>query len=482
MKSTIFAPEILSPYDVRHVPLPPPDTAVTDAPFVRLCVNSKWISHVDGMMERLLYRDAWRGTDVEIENAIQQVRVLLALLGATPTEDCDIMLQFEPLEDGCGFQFSTDGGQTWTPVSLSLCVGPEGPQGDQGIQGPAGETGSQGATGATGPQGPPGVSGTTSNPAPPPPGAPSTQKRCGVARGVSQWAIEKYSDSIDFLKSAFEAAQSLEVALSGLIDAIPVVGAFIDAAMDFAAELVDKDLEDMKACITEDWEDHVFCLLYCRLGNDGVITQEIFDGWVSDLTNPVISPPCLPFVTFVSQGMALNLAAIGLQNVQNRSYIFSAPSDECPPCDCPDVWCYYFDFATSDHDFTTEGGEGVDEGVYTPGVGFVGTDFNEQSQSTIFIQKTFASTVIKSIRMVYDIDSGSGTNCHASIRDYTSTPEILELCPCSTGQDLECEWTGTRTMTALRLTANSGSSAGPSRIKGCYVTGEGTNPFGVDNC
>lgn len=470
MKQTVFAPEILRPYDVRHVPLPPPESAVTDAPFVRLCINSKWVSHVDGLIERLLYRDAWSGLDADIENAIQQVRVLLALLGATPTEDCDIMLQFEPLEDGCGFQFSVDNGATWNPVVLPQCVGIQGEQGETGETGPQGESGETGAQGPPGVAGPPGQSGTTSNPPGDPPGEPGTAKRCGVARGVSQWAIEKYADSIDFLQAAFELGQSIGNATSDLIESIPVLGAFIGAAIDFVTELKDFDLVNLEGCITEDWEDHVFCLLYCRLGNDGIITQEIFDGWVSDLTNPLISPPCLPFITFVSQGMALNLAAIGLQNVQNRSYIFSAPSDECPPCDdCPAGWCYKFDFATGMQGWQNSRSQ------YVPGVGFQKDPAINNERITISIR---------------DIDPPIGVNyIEVGVASCAGVDQIgwvpalgspgADYGACADNRRFgDVSWSDVEAI-VVDLVVTGVSNPTLTYI---ILHGEGENPFGTDNC
>lgn len=87
MRTVDFTPEVLRPYDVRFRPFDVPSPGVFDSPVICLKVNGSWASHVDGVLERLLYRDAWTGNDSEIERAIREVRKLLAALGAG---DCSI--------------------------------------------------------------------------------------------------------------------------------------------------------------------------------------------------------------------------------------------------------------------------------------------------------------------------------------------------------------------------------------------------------
>lgn len=70
----------VKPYDVRLTPAPVPSAGVFDSPRVQLCINSEWAGHIDGLLERLLWRDAWRGTEAEIDNAIAQVEQLFQVL------------------------------------------------------------------------------------------------------------------------------------------------------------------------------------------------------------------------------------------------------------------------------------------------------------------------------------------------------------------------------------------------------------------
>src|SRR5574338_543643 len=76
----LFVPEIVAPYDPRLRPLPPPDTGIFDCPQVQICINSKWVSHLDGLIERLAFRDAWSANDAEIDRAIGEITKRLAVL------------------------------------------------------------------------------------------------------------------------------------------------------------------------------------------------------------------------------------------------------------------------------------------------------------------------------------------------------------------------------------------------------------------
>lgn len=79
--NVIFAPELLSPFDVRHVPLPPPEVGIFDTPLVCVRINTEWMSHISGMIERLIYRDAWLGSDHDIDRAVGEIQQFFAALG-----------------------------------------------------------------------------------------------------------------------------------------------------------------------------------------------------------------------------------------------------------------------------------------------------------------------------------------------------------------------------------------------------------------
>lgn len=155
-----FMPEQLHPYDVRFSPMPVPVEGVFDTPTVRICVNSAWVSHVDGVLERLLYTDAWKGSDADIERAVGEIQRLLAAL--SNIGDCESMAITAIRMNGCDLEVQYDGLLDWVKVGdMTACAvpGPKGDKGDAGEQGPPGPPGQDGAPGAPGQDGQDGAPG-----------------------------------------------------------------------------------------------------------------------------------------------------------------------------------------------------------------------------------------------------------------------------------------------------------------------------------
>lgn len=115
----------LFPYDPRFRPIAPPETDIFDAPTVQICVNVKWAGHIEGLLDRLLWRDAWLGEFDTQEWAIAQIRKLLVLImRRNPCGDDDMpyLLRQNP-SNACQLQQSVDGGVSWTlAFDYSLCA------------------------------------------------------------------------------------------------------------------------------------------------------------------------------------------------------------------------------------------------------------------------------------------------------------------------------------------------------------------------
>lgn len=75
--------------DPRKLPVSIPEAGIFDEPNIKICLNTDWASHVDGVLGRLLEPDAWIGTDEEIEAAIQEVMKLQAILN--PIGECEVL-------------------------------------------------------------------------------------------------------------------------------------------------------------------------------------------------------------------------------------------------------------------------------------------------------------------------------------------------------------------------------------------------------
>jgi len=68
--------------DVRIDPGPVPSSDIHAGPFRRVCINVDWAKHVAGAIDRLSDRDAWSGTESEIDRAIAAVDEIFLQLGA----------------------------------------------------------------------------------------------------------------------------------------------------------------------------------------------------------------------------------------------------------------------------------------------------------------------------------------------------------------------------------------------------------------
>ena len=67
------------PRATQREPLDPPGVAVDAAPTVCIEMSESWRSFVVGCLEHLTYPTAWRGTDVEVEIAVDRVNEIIEL-------------------------------------------------------------------------------------------------------------------------------------------------------------------------------------------------------------------------------------------------------------------------------------------------------------------------------------------------------------------------------------------------------------------
>lgn len=255
---------------------------------------------------------------------------------------------------GCNLEAFING--IWVlKADLTECAipGPEGPPGaDSTVPGPPGPVGPVGpASTVPGPQGIQGVPGIpgqdcdcTTAPAPDPTEPASDELRCGVATYLSTWGTNVFGDALVNIQQSVQAAAIFADLLSDLIDAIPVVGAIINAAADFAGDVAEKDITDLIGQNNSAFAELQQCWLYCRLGDDGVIDQAIYDEWIA--YNLTLAPQG-PLLTLIGQSFGLFLGSLGLEQVRYRAFLGSTtPSsicvelcDDCPsePEPCPEI-------------------------------------------------------------------------------------------------------------------------------------------------
>lgn len=115
-------PTLVYPYDTRLNPRPAPTTGIFDSPTATVCINRKWVGHLIGVLDRLLWTDAWTGTEAEQELAITQIRLLMASL--INIGECGVTFELRQNPTNlCLLEQSLDGGATWTTaMDYSTCL------------------------------------------------------------------------------------------------------------------------------------------------------------------------------------------------------------------------------------------------------------------------------------------------------------------------------------------------------------------------
>lgn len=98
----------LFPYDTRYRPIAPPTAGIFDEPTIGVCINVQWAAHLDGVLERLLWPDAWAGSEgLKIWAVGEVTKLIVSLIQRNPcgggdcmSECCDDILErLEAIEE-----------------------------------------------------------------------------------------------------------------------------------------------------------------------------------------------------------------------------------------------------------------------------------------------------------------------------------------------------------------------------------------------
>lgn len=280
-----YDPLRIFPYAPFTEPLPPPSAAPNAGNIVCLEINRDWVPYILGALEVYRWEDAWQAQGSQLRQVLGWVQDLLMLLASASGVCMDGVTNISI--DGCDLIVSYADGSTQT-IDLTTCAVP-------GPQGPPGQSGADGLDGATGPQGPPGPAGGTTTiyhdyPPPTDPENPdrvdaSDALRCGIAYSIANDIREKWQAAYDNVTAnALVAVGSLAVAIVAILIPEPsstaaglaVIISFVSAlrAIESAVERDD---------FTDEIRNRIAEFIYCRIGDDGVVADSIFDDLVAEL-------------------------------------------------------------------------------------------------------------------------------------------------------------------------------------------------------
>ena len=118
------------------------------------------------------------------------------------------------------------------------------------------------------------------------------------------------------------------------------------------------------------------------------------------------------------------------------------------------------------------------------------------SHRGVVLRRIFATRTVTHINIVYDLtkgtsDSSGGSNFRLVVGDIFSGTVLrnLSFAAMSNGTNLTQDWTGSQSMEELQMWLFSSRDqtvpyaySGTVHIKAITMEGDGTNPFGADDC
>lgn len=300
MNETDLRPEMLSPYDPRHTPLPPPAVDVCAGPVFTICVNAEWWGHLSGMISRLLYRDAWAGTEAQIDDAIQSIYKVLNV--GRPTMGCGC---------GCGgdgtlsrynsdgvYQVSYDGGETWHDA-------PELDPRNNVVQLP-----------------PPTIPG-------------GADPKCVAANSGVAWFKKEQRDNYALLQAGAgiaEIAAAIVAFVVALGLAVVSGGAIFVLLGGINAFLTSLIASEFNEAFTDAVWDEFLCALYCNMGEDLTFTEDQYQA----VKSKMLTESNLIVRTWFDKFIYV-IGAKGLTNAVRMGALGTMSCDGCCPT-CGDDW------------------------------------------------------------------------------------------------------------------------------------------------
>lgn len=319
----------------------------------------------------------------------------------------------------------------------------------------------------------------------------------------------------DLLERLIAATQSMD-ALATLIKAIPVVETLpLDDALAFSNWLLDTIYSAYLSASTELLRVDTACDLFCLAQENGCLLsfQEARDyfydklGLTLDTSNPTqfLEDLIINNLTGVASfyGMytlAFQLMAFGSsileflpeKIVRLVNAMFNDPnsdwSTECDGC----AWSHVFDFTVDDGGFVPVDSGYGDRGVWSTGVGWIGTDVQISAtpryRRGMLIEKSFPDTELTRIDVLYDYIQGTvefNESAFAIVMlesNITQASFSILFNDMVDGDDQEESLVDTRTCDEIRLGLSSSNKNDPAYSGTCIITrctvyGTGTNPF-----
>lgn len=304
---------------------------------------------------------------------------------------------------------------------------------------------------------------------------------------------------------AFDEFGAIEPVIAALLAGIgAVVAAFVSVAAAafvalgaFAIEQFFQLLGSISYDLwSEDFEEMLYCIFLNNASNDDGVTHFDYDAIVADLNEEMNGLS----LDFQRKQLALQvlylLSIIGKPGIEWAGTTTAVTDDDCSECDTG--WCYLFDFDVDDGDWV--GGTAF---VTTPIGTWDGTKWNytdavntatnpDQGNRGVTIEREFDMTEVTSVEVLFSINKGtfynSAANCVIVQLGATNVITVTAAAQAN-GDDIGVAWSGSATVDIINLLIRSSadnsspySYSGSTSISRVIMRGNGTNPFGSNNC
>lgn len=314
------------------------------------------------------------------------------------------------------------------------------------------------------------------------PARTSDNPQCDAAANMVN-AVRLFLDSLNDDLTAWGIATALLAFLANLFLPFGLIVSLVVAIADliFAGEL-----SAWKAAMTDAVYEQLLCILFANIESDGTVTQGDYDAIYEQVGTDLPSTAA----GFVQLMLTLT-GYVGLSNA-------GTTGTEVGDCSSCAEWCWQIDFTATDGGFAAQTGDDPGDpwipalGTYSGGTGWV---------STLSARST-AHDRAEALEILLHVPAGSFTQVvlYADITFGQSIPDIRGTV-ISFNDDTQSfsgegsgqifTWHGSDAgdsdIILQTVTGYHGSSVDPSPTGSVIFTkvvfsGNGTNPFGTDNC
>lgn len=303
---------------------------------------------------------------------------------------------------------------------------------------------------------------------------PQTGSGANCNSAASQRAyMTRWRTVFDVIGAVGSTALTMGSLIVGVLGGLPGPwGLIFDVAVGVGSVAIAAGKPAVATALDDTNLDLVECVIYCHLSPTNQLDDSRLALVQSDISTLIGG----------TSATILN-ALLGLQGSGgiNNAMALKLATDDCSDCATCN-WCYTFDFTLDPYLF--QSGPGANASSWSPGVGFIGGNFNSQSVASCAIYRAFASPLhLTSAVLKYTKTAGSGANNVNNFRlQHPVGTAVASNTANSLGTALSKTITYSGDVDQITCDVNSGTAASTVRILSITLHGTGSNPFGSDNC